>query len=77
LTGGKQRIKERWGDPIYLGDSINSLQSDAEPRSCAEAPYLLARNWRVLREMTTWNNGPYNIWIVDLAKGDSEDKVFE
>jgi len=22
----------------------------------------------VLREMTSWNNGQYNIWMVDLAK---------
>lgn len=77
------RIKEGWGDPIYLGDSINSPQSDAEPRLSPDnhtlffssdrivpvpKPISAGKGKEVLREMTGWNNGQYNIWTVDLAK---------
>jgi Tol biopolymer transport system component len=77
------RIKERWGDPIYLGDSINSPQSDAEPRLSPDnqtlyfssdrivsvpKPIPAGKGMELLREMTSWNNGQYNIWMVDLAK---------
>jgi hypothetical protein len=77
------RTKEVWGDPIYLGDSINSPQSDAEPRLSPDnqtlyfssdrivpvpKPIPADKGMEVLREMTSWNNGQYNIWMVDLAK---------
>jgi hypothetical protein len=77
------RIHEAWGDPIYLGDSINSAQSDAEPRLSPDnqilyfssdrivpvpKPIPYGKGMEVLREMTRWNNGQYNIWTVDLAK---------
>jgi hypothetical protein len=77
------RVKEGWGDPIYLGDSINSPQSDAEPRLSPDnltlyfssdrivavaKPIPVGKGIEVLREMTSWNNGQYNIWSVDLAR---------
>jgi Tol biopolymer transport system component len=77
------RIKEGWGDPIYLGDSINSPQSDAEPRLSPDnqtlyfssdrivpvpKPIPAGKGMEVLREITSWNKGQYNIWMVDLAK---------
>jgi hypothetical protein len=77
------RVKERWGEPIYLGDSINSPQSDAEPRLSPDnqtlyfssdrvvpvpKPMPSGKGMDVLREMTSWNNCQYNIWTVDLAK---------
>jgi Tol biopolymer transport system component len=77
------RIKEAWGDPIYLGDSINSPQSDAEPRLSPDnhtlyfssdrivpvpKPIPAGKGMEVLREITSWNKGQYNIWTVDLAQ---------
>jgi Tol biopolymer transport system component len=77
------RIRQGWGEPIYLGDSINSAQSDAEPRLSPDnqtlyfssdrvvpvpKPIPAGKGMEVLREMSSWNNGQYNIWIVDLAK---------
>ena len=77
------RTPQGWGDPIYLGDSINSPQSDAEPRLSPDnqtlyfssdrivpvpKPIPAGKEMDVLREMTGWNNGQYNIWTVDLAK---------
>jgi hypothetical protein len=77
------RIGQSWSEPIYLGDAINSPQSDAEPRFSPDnqtlyfssdrvvpvaKPIPADRGMDVLREMTTWNNGLYNIWMVDLAQ---------
>jgi Tol biopolymer transport system component len=77
------RTKENWSNPVYLGDSINSPQSDAEPRLSPDnrtlyfssdrvapepKPIPLEKSARVLREMMSWNNGLYNIWMVDLAQ---------
>jgi WD40-like Beta Propeller Repeat len=77
------RTKESWSDPIYLGDSINSPQSDAEPRLSPDnrtlyfssdrvapvpKPVPRGKGAEVLREMTGWNNGLYNIWMVDLVQ---------
>ena len=77
------RTGQGWSEPIYLGDSINSPQSDAEPRLSPDnktlyfssdrvapvaKPLPAGRGMDVLREMTTWNNGLYNIWMVDLAQ---------
>jgi Tol biopolymer transport system component len=71
----------QWGEPIYLGDKINGPTSDAEPRLGPDRHTLyfsserLARTpqpipngeaGRILREMN-WNNGLYNIWMVDLT----------
>ena len=75
------RRGEDWGEPIYLGDKINSPISDAEPRlgpdrhtlyfsserlSPIPQPMAAGKARRILHEMT-WNNGLYNIWVVDLA----------
>lgn len=77
------RIGRGWSEPIYLGDSINSPLSDAEPRLSPDnqtlyfsservapvaKPILAGSGKDVLLEMTTWNNGLYNIWMVDLAQ---------
>ena len=75
------RRGEQWGEPIYLGDHINSPTSDAEPRlgpdhhtlyfsserlSPIPQPIPAGEAAKILREMT-WNNGLYNIWTIDLA----------
>jgi Tol biopolymer transport system component len=77
------RLGQGWGDPIYLGDSINSPESDAEPRLSPDnhtlyfssdrivpvaKPIPVGKGMEVLQDMTRWNNGLYNIWTVDLAK---------
>lgn len=77
------RSRQGWGDPIYLGDSINSPESDAEPRLSPDnqtlyfssdrivpvpKPIPAGKGIEVLRELSTWNKGQYNIWFVDLAK---------
>ena len=77
------RTKDSWSDPSYLGDSINSPQSDAEPRLSPDnrtlyfssdrvvpvpKPVPPGKDAQVLREMTGWNNGLYNIWMVDLVQ---------
>jgi Tol biopolymer transport system component len=71
----------RWGDPLYLGDKVNSPTSDAEPRlgpdnhtlyfsseRLAPTPQPIPEDQRakILREIA-WNNGLYNIWMIDLA----------
>jgi Tol biopolymer transport system component len=70
-----------WGDPIYLGDKVNSPTSDAEPRLGSDhhtlyfsserlapipQPIPTDQSAKMLREIT-WNNGLYNIWMIDLA----------
>jgi Tol biopolymer transport system component len=77
------RTAQGWSDPIHLGDSINSPESDAEPRLSPDnrtlyfssdrivpvpKPIPAGKATEVLREITTWNKGQYNIWTVDLAK---------
>jgi hypothetical protein len=77
------RTKDGWSNPLYLGDSINSPQSDAEPRLSPDnrtlyfssdrvvpvlKPIPLGKGTQILREMTSWNNGLYNIWMVDMAQ---------
>jgi Tol biopolymer transport system component len=84
------RIRQVWGEPIYLGDSINSPQSDAEPRLSPDnqtlyfssdrivpvpKPIPAGKGTEVLRELTSWNNGQYNIWMVDLAKVIAKTKL--
>jgi Tol biopolymer transport system component len=76
------RSGDRWGDPVYLGDTINSPTSDAEPRWGSDHRTLYFSSERlapvptpipagtaaqVLDDMETWNNGEYNIWRVDMA----------
>jgi Tol biopolymer transport system component len=75
------RRGDSWADPIYLGDKINSSTSDAEPRLGADhhtlyfsserlsptpQPIPKGQSAKILREIT-WNNGLYNIWMIDLA----------
>jgi WD40-like Beta Propeller Repeat len=75
------RHGDRWADPVYLGDKINSPTSDAEPRlgpdhhtlyfsserlSPTPQPIPTGQSPRILREIN-WNNGLYNIWMIDLA----------
>jgi Tol biopolymer transport system component len=75
------RTESGWSQPLYLGDQINGPSSDAEPRLSPDnhtlyfssdrlapvtAPIAPGRAAEVLREMTSWNNGLYNIWSVSL-----------
>jgi hypothetical protein len=75
------RRGEEWGEPIYLGDEINGPTSDAEARLGADhhtlyfsserlapvaQPMPAGEARKILREMS-WNNGLYNIWMVELA----------
>jgi Tol biopolymer transport system component len=77
-----------WSEPIYLGDKVNSPTSDAEPRlgpdhhtlyfsserlSPTPQPIPKGQSVRILREIT-WNNGLYNIWMIDLAPWLAQDK---
>jgi hypothetical protein len=76
------RTESGWSQPLYLGDQINSPSSDAEPRlspdnrtlyfssdrlAPVDRPIAPGRSVEVLRQMTTWNNGLYNIWSVSLT----------
>lgn len=71
-----------WSEPVYLGDTINSPTSDAEPRWGADHRTLYFSSERVapvptpiprgdavrtLEDLNRWNNGLYNIWSVDLT----------
>jgi Tol biopolymer transport system component len=71
-----------WGQPVYLGDTINSPTSDAEPRwgpdrrtlyfsserlAPVPTPIPPGSAVRALDDLARWNNGLYNIWKVDLA----------
>jgi Tol biopolymer transport system component len=75
------RLGEGWIEPVYLGDTINSPTSDAEPRWGADhrtlyfsserqapvhTPIPRGEAARALEDMN-WNNGLYNIWSVDLT----------
>ncbi len=70
-----------WGEPVWLGDGINSPGSDAEPRLAAGQdtlyfsservmPVALPRSQAHAREdtarMLAWDNGNYNIWSTPL-----------
>jgi hypothetical protein len=76
------RRGEGWSEPVYLGDTINSPTSDAEPRWGADHKTLYFSSERMapmptpipsgdavraLDDMNRWNNGLYNIWFLDLA----------
>jgi Tol biopolymer transport system component len=75
------RRGDGWADPVYLGDKINSPTSDAEPRlgpdrhtlyfsserlSPSPQPIPTGQSAKILREIN-WNNGLYNIWMIDLT----------
>jgi Tol biopolymer transport system component len=70
-----------WGEPVHLGNLINSPTSDAEARLNPDLETLYFSSERVLpvkfprsratavadtRRITTWDNSMYNIWFVPL-----------
>jgi Tol biopolymer transport system component len=76
------RRGDEWSEPIYLGDTLNSPTSDAEPRwdpdhrtlyfsserlAPVPTPIPPGAAVRALDDLARWNNGQYNIWKVDLA----------
>lgn len=76
------RGEQGWGEPIHLGNDINTPKSDAEPRLSADGRTLYFSSERVvpvqfprtskqaqvdIARMQSWDNGNYNIWQVPLA----------
>jgi hypothetical protein len=76
------RNNHGWGEPIHLGNDINTPKSDAEPRLSPDGRTLYFSSERVMpvqfprtREqaehdiarMQAWDNGNYNIWQVPLS----------
>jgi Tol biopolymer transport system component len=72
----------RWGEPIHLGNVVNSIGSDAEPRLGPDRRMLYFSSERTVpvmfprsraqatadvARMQAWDNGNYNIWRVSLA----------
>jgi hypothetical protein len=70
-----------WGEPIWMGDVVNSPGSDAEPRLSPDLNTLYFSSERLvpiayprspaqaradLARMAAWDNGNYNIWSVPL-----------
>lgn len=77
------RDGQYWGEPIHLGDDINTSKSDAEPRLAADGQTLYFSSERVVpvqfprtpeqaqadvARMQSWDNGNYNIWQVPLSR---------
>jgi len=77
------RDGQDWGEPIHLGDDINTSKSDAEPRLAADGQTLYFSSERVVpvqfprtpeqaqadvARMQSWDNGNYNIWQVPLSR---------
>lgn len=75
------RDGDAWAEPVWLGDRVNSLGSDAEPRLGPDRATLYFSSERVVpvafprtREqaridgarMLAWDDGNYNIWSVSL-----------
>jgi Tol biopolymer transport system component len=71
-----------WGEPIHLGNDVNTPKSDAEPRLAPDGDTLYFSSERVVpvqfprtpeqagkdvARMQSWDNGNYNIWQVPLA----------
>ena len=71
-----------WGEPIWMGDVVNSPGSDAEPRLSPDLKTLYFSSERLvpiayprspaqaradLARMQAWDNGNYNIWSVPLG----------
>jgi len=63
-TGGS------WESPVSLGDTVNSAGSDAEPRLGPDGATLYFSSERRSPSPSDadadWNNGKYNLWVVDL-----------
>lgn len=70
-----------WGEPIWMGDIVNSPGSDAEPRLSPDLNTLYFSSERLvpvahprspaqaradLARLRSWDNGNYNIWSVPL-----------
>lgn len=77
-----ERQGEGWGVPVHLGKSINTPQSDAEPRLSADGATLYFSSERLIAQSfpraradaeaamaaaDRWNNGQYNVWSVPMA----------
>ncbi|HEU4663334.1 MAG TPA: hypothetical protein VFS55_04825 [Dokdonella sp.] len=73
--------RDGWGEPVWLGDRVNSPGSDAEPRLAADGATLYFSSERVVpvafprtraqaradaARMLAWDDGNYNIWSVSL-----------
>lgn len=71
-----------WGVPVHLGKSLNTRQSDAEPRLSADGATLYFSSERLIAQSfprsradaavamsaaDRWNNGQYNVWKVPMA----------
>ncbi|WP_430390445.1 hypothetical protein [Dyella sp. 20L07] len=61
-----------WGNPIHLGDVVNSAGSDAEARLSPDHRTLYFASDRLSdipagSIRADWDNGKYNIWQVSLA----------
>jgi len=65
-----RRVDGTWGTPVSLGDAINSAGSDAEPRLGPDGTTLYfsseRRSSSPADAHAEWNNGKYNLWVVDL-----------
>ncbi|QBB70683.1 hypothetical protein ELE36_10085 [Pseudolysobacter antarcticus] len=72
-----------WGEPIHLGNVVNSPGSDAEPRLSPDQRTLYFSSERVspvnfprtreqaqkdTQRLQSWDNGNYNIWRISLAE---------
>ena len=70
-----------WGEPVWMGDTVNSPGSDAEPRLSPDLKTLYFSSERTmpiayprsreqakadLARLQSWDNGNYNIWTVPL-----------
>jgi len=70
-----------WGEPLWMGDTVNSLGSDAEPRLSPDLKTLYFSSERTmpiafprsleqaktdLARLQSWDNGNYNIWTIPL-----------
>jgi len=79
-----------WGDPIHLGDVLNSPGSDAEARLSPDHRTLYFASDRVaptkfpesigerkkdLERMAEWNNSLYNIWFISLDPWLSQHRI--
>lgn len=77
------RNDQGWGEPIHLGNDINTPKSDAEPRLAPDGRTLYFSSERVVpvhfprtpeqaatdvARMQSWDNGNYNIWQVPLSQ---------
>jgi Tol biopolymer transport system component len=65
-----RRTNGTWSAPVSLGDTVNSAGSDAEPRLGPDGTTLYfsseRRSAAPADANAEWNNGKYNLWVVDL-----------